>query len=136
MENTKIIQILLILEWIIVIAAVILSTLFLHDRMPLELKLWIDADLESDLTTSDIMSLVLLVANFVGSVGLYNLKKWGAWIYLGSGILGFSLVPFTSPIVLHGIESTMYDITMIISGMIIALAFFTDTLNGNKNSNS
>ena len=136
MENTKILQILVILEWIIVIAAVTLSTLFLHDRMPLELKLWIDADLETDFTTSDIMSLVFLVANFVGSVGLYNLKKWGAWIYLGSGILILPLVPFTGPLVLHGIESAMYDITMIISGMIIALAFFTDTLNGNKNSNS
>jgi hypothetical protein len=136
MENTKLLQILVILEWIILIAAVTLSTLFLQDRMPLELKLWIDADLESDLTTSGIMSLVLLVANFVGSVGLYNLKKWGAWIYLGSLILIFPLATFTGPIVSHGIESAMYDISVIITGMIIALAFFTDTLNGNKKSNS
>ena len=135
MENTKILQILVILEWIILIAAVTLSTLFLHDRMPLELKLWIDADLESDFTTSDITPLALLVAYFVGSVGLYHLKKWGAWIYLGSLILMFPFA-FTSPAVLHGIESSMYDISVIITGMIIALAFFTDTLNGNKKSNS
>ena len=134
MKNTKILQTLVILEWIILITAVTLSSLFLDGRLPLELRQWIDANLESEFTTGDVLLLTFLVVNFVGSIGLYNLKKWGAWIYIGSLVLSLALTPFTGPIVVHGIASAMYDVAVIITGMIIALAFFTDVLSGNKNS--
>jgi len=51
-------------------------------------------------------------------------------------VLMFIMPPYADQIVINGITAAMLYISEIMTGMIIALAFFTDTLNGNKNSNS
>lgn len=72
----------------------------------------------------------LLFCQFVGSVGLLFLKKWAAWLYLISLINGFFLFPFLGPTVEHAVADTMDGISILLSGLIIGLAFFSGALRG------
>jgi len=121
---------LVILEWLFIIAWIILSTM-LEKQLPIELKQWIEIESESSTNDAIILfgGLPLLVASIVGSIGLYRLRKWGAWTYLISIILGYALYPFAGPSVEHVVAELVGEIAVIISGMIVAIAFFTDVLN-------
>ena len=73
--------------------------------------------------------LVVMLAGIIAAVGLLFLQRWAAWLYLFSIALGYCLLPFTGPVVEHGVASVVDDSSTIFTGMILALAFFTDALN-------
>lgn len=136
MTNPKALRTLVILEWIFIFAAIILSTT-LENQLPMELKQWIDMEMEmeSEFLTNDIVVLIglpWLIVSIAGSIGLYRLRKWGAWAFLTSMILGYALFPFAGPTVEHAFADMIDEISVIIAGMIMALAFFTDTLSANQ----
>ena len=132
MTNPKYLRTLVILEWLFIIAGIILSTM-LEKQLPVELRQWIE--MESEFSTNDTVVLIgvlpILAASILGSIGLYRLRKWGAWTYLMSMILGYALYPFAGPTVEHAFSGMVYEVSVIISGMIVAIAFFTDTLKSN-----
>ncbi len=135
MNKSQILRFLVVLEWIYIIAAVVLSST-LENQLPLELKAWLDMQIEAEISTFDIVVLVVglpaLVASIAGSIGLFLLKKWGAWTFLISGIISYALFPFAGPTVEHAVADMIDEFSVITAGMIIALAFFTDTLNDGK----
>jgi len=132
MTNPKYLRTLVILEWLFIIAGIILSTM-LEKQLPVELRQWIE--MESEFSTNDTVVLIgvlpILAASILGSIGLYRLRKWGASTYLMSMIIGYALYPFAGPTVEHAFACMVYEVSVIISGMIVAIAFFTDTLKSN-----
>jgi uncharacterized RDD family membrane protein YckC len=114
-------------------------SLYLESSLPAPLLDWLNAELEKDLATYEIILFVLaipaVICSIAGFIGLFLLKRWGAWFYVSSLIIGFIILPFTGPTVEHAIADTIDEIAVLLSGMIIGLAFFSDALDwGRKDS--
>ena len=131
MRSSTVLRICVVLEWAFVGVAVALSFL-LESSLPAPLRDWLAADAEADLAPHEAALLVAMilamVCVLVGSIGLLFLKRWAAWLYLISVIIGYALFPFMGPSVAHGVADVVGDLATLLSGLIIGLAFFSDAL--------
>jgi len=117
--------------WVFVVISIVAS-LILEPSLPEPLAAWLKADAERDITAGEFALLAafipLLVSIIVATAGLLCLQRWAAWLYLVTTVIGTLLMPFTGPTVEHALADTIDEIGIIMSGMVIALAFFTDSL--------
>jgi hypothetical protein len=122
----------LLLEWVFVLGSVAVS-LSLESSLPEPLVTWLNADAERDLSAQEIALHAVLVAIIaslvVATIGLLCLRRWAAWLYLIATVLGMFLVAFTGPTVEHAVADALDDAGMLMSGAVIALAFFTGSLD-------
>ena len=140
MRPSTVLRICVVLEWVFVGVAIALSFL-LESTLPAPLRDWLatQAEAEGDLAPHEIALFIgmipVLVCVLAGSIGLLFLKRWAAWLYLISVIIGYLLVPFMGPTVEHGVVDAFYEMATLLSGLIIGLAFFSDALSvGNAQS--
>ncbi len=138
MKRTTVLRALLILQWILIVAGVALS-LALESHLPVELQAWLKAQADGSITTTDwlllFLGIPLLVVMIVGSVGLFMLRRWGAWLYLITTSLGTTLMPFTGPTVDHVVADAVDEIALIFSGVVIGIAFFGNVLKQDNQPN-
>lgn len=131
MHTSSVLRIFVVLEWVAIAGGIVLSIL-LEPRLPEPLRDWLAAEVEREVDLSEIVLLILaipmLLGALIGSIGLLFLKRWAAWLYLISLIIGFLIFPFMGPTVEHGMADVFLEVASVISGMIIALAFFSDAL--------
>jgi len=135
MRIQNILRLVVILEWVFLITGLALS-FALEGTLPLELRNWLASESERPLRLSDIALLLvgvpLLIADIVASVGLLFLQKWAAWLYLVSNVGGYLFLPFTGPSVDHAVADTMDEISTLLTGVVLTLAFFTTALEQRK----
>ena len=121
----------IVAEWGFLLAVTILSFL-LPSLLPEPLRTWETQRLETDPSGMELVLLGVLMADLVvalvASVGLFLLKAWGRWLYLASLIVMFLCVPFLGPTVSHGLVDTLEGLSTLLSGVILGLAFFSNTL--------
>jgi len=119
------------LEWVFGLSGVV-AYFALESSLPQPLAAWLKAEAERDMTTLEMATvpvfLLFLVSYVVATVGLFRLRRWAAWLYLISCIGVVILTPLTGPTVQHALAQVLNDIAGMLSGMVIALAFFTDSL--------
>lgn len=131
MRSTTVLRICVVLEWTFVASGIVLS-FFLENSLPAPLRDWLVSDRERDLDLREVTLLItsipLLLSAFVGSIGLLFLKRWAAWLYLASVIVGFIIFPFTGPTVEHALADAVDEIAALMNGLIVGLAFFSDAL--------
>jgi hypothetical protein len=72
--------------------------------------------------------LPLVASLIVSTIGLLCLRRWAAWLYLITNVVGMLLMPLTGPTVEHAFADLFDELGIVMSGMVIALAFFTDSL--------
>jgi len=120
-----------VLEWVVVIIGLGLS-FALEDNLPTPLKDWLVAEAERDTAAHDVVLLgggvVFFLAAVVSSLGLLFLQRWAAWLYLLSVIFGCLLSPFIGPVVEHGVADAVDEAAIVLSGLVLGLAFFSDAL--------
>ena len=118
-------------QWVCVVAG-ILSTMSLKSHLPQPLQAWLAKEAEAPMGIEDIVMLVaaipFTISMIVASVGLFAGRKWAAWLYLVTSVLCILVMAFTGPTVAHAIPDTLNYVGAAMSGMVIALAFFTDAL--------
>jgi hypothetical protein len=135
MRSATVLRICVVLEWVFLGVAIALSFL-LESSLPAPLRDWLAAEAEADLAPQEVALLIvmipLLLSALVGSIGLLFLKRWGAWLYLISTIIGYALFPFTGPTVEHAVADAFDEVAILLSGLIIGLAFFSDALRVRK----
>lgn len=128
----KAIRIGVVLAWVIGIIGII-SSVLLQDSLPTSLQNWLIADSERDLGTFEAVILpfgiVAIFSYIVASIGLFMLKRWGARLYLISYAVLVFLNFFTGPSVEHSLPASLAEISDILIGMVLGLAFFSDALN-------
>ncbi len=121
------------LIWLVLVAD-IASTILLHDYLPAQLRDWHAAD-SGQVSASGIllntMGAAVVVGGAVASIGLFRLRRWAAWLFLISLVLGYGLMPFTGPVVSHGLSGALSGLFAVVSGMVLSLALFTDALGRN-----
>jgi hypothetical protein len=131
MNTSTVLRICVVLEWVFAGSGIALS-LLLESALPDPLRQWLSAELEKSLNLHDVLLLFLIVplllCAIVSSIGLFLLKRWAAWLYLGTVIVGFLLYPLMGPTVEHALADAVDDIAVVLSGLIIGLAFFSDAL--------
>jgi hypothetical protein len=80
--------------------------------------------------------LLALSAIIAGIVGLYRLKRWGRSLSLATTI-GFSLlIPFSGPMVASGLEDSLWELSSILWGAVLALAYYSPVAAGFHANNS
>jgi hypothetical protein len=121
----------LALEWGFVIASIAVD-LLLESTLPETLRAW---DEEHDSTAfapyqfALLLSVFpLLLASFVGTVGLFFRQRWAAWVYLISLVNAHLLTAFLGPTVSTGPGGALEAAGFLCSGFSIGLAFFSDAL--------
>lgn len=131
MKSSTILRWCLVLEWMFIAIGMTISTA-LESSLPEPLTEWLRMETEADLTVGSIvlvaLGIPLLIAAIVATIGLFCLRRWAAWLYLVTNALGMLTMPFTGPVVEHPLANAFDEMGVIMIGMVLALAFFTDSL--------
>ena len=131
MKSTTVLRLCLVFEWVFVASAVAASFL-LESSLPEPLSSWLRAESERDMTGGELIFALtcvpLIISIIVATIGLLCLRRWAAWLYLITAVVGVILMPLSGPHVEHAITDALGEIGSVMSGMVIALAFFTDSL--------
>lgn len=128
MDTTKLIKKLVIVELLLFIAVTLLP-FQLTSYLPELLQNYVLVASSKELSTLDIvlyslLSLVLAVY-LVSIIGLLLTKSWAKNIYIAISVIGFILLPFMGPTVMHGVTATLHDTGNFITGVIMTLLIFT-----------
>ncbi len=136
MKSSTVLRWCVVLIWIFGLAGLV-ADFALQSSLPAPLAAWLKADAARDPTLNDLVglgaSVLLIVSALVSTVGLLRLRRWAAWLYLATSILGTILsVVWLRTVLGHAYAYACYDVSTTFHGMVIALAFFTDSLNENS----
>ena len=69
--------------------------------------------------------LVYALAMLVASVGLIFFRRWARAICFWGSLAGFALYPLVGPMVYSGLSLAMQDLSSIMWGAVLAIAFFS-----------
>ena len=70
----------------------------------------------------------LLLLYLASIVGLFFLKAWAKWLYIGTTVIMFFIVPFLGPTVEHAFVTTLGSLESLCVGFIFAVLLLTDTV--------
>lgn len=139
MITANLLRVCVVAWWIFFILSIWLS-FEMQIHLPTSLNEWVISEAERNPTTVELIiiiaSLVMLLTYLVSSIGLLLLNRWGAWLFLISLIIEYIYSPFTGPIVDHAITNTFSELSDLLSGLIIGLAFFSNSLKKAMSVNS
>lgn len=107
--------------------------MFEGEFLPPLLQAWQESSLEemsrARVLAFAVLAVLLLVAVLVATVGLLLLKKWGAWLHLGSSVIGYAALGTLGPVVEHAFTHAMEIAGALLSGCLYGVAFFTPALD-------
>jgi urea transporter len=131
MQTATVLRLGVVFEWVFIALGIILSFM-LESRLPEPLREWLAADLESDPEAREFIALALLIPAslcwLIGSVGLLFLKRWAAWLYLGAAVVTLPLDCLFGPTVEHAGAMLCFNVSLVLSGLVLGLAFFSPAL--------
>ena len=83
-----------------------------------------DSDLAmSAAVTFGVASVVLVVGGLVSLYGLWFFRRWGPQLAVGLTVLAYLVYPFLGYNLSSGIASTLTDISTLLWGIVLAMAF-------------
>lgn len=113
-------------------AASVFALLWLEDKLPIVLQRWLLEEYDREWTALEwgatIVGVVALVVWIVSCVGLLMLRKWAARGYFFSVVLLLLINLLLPPRVEHQVAAGLGDLTLILAGIVIGLAFWSDAL--------
>ena len=114
---------------IITIVVAILAFGLTLSHLPEPLAAYIEATRQAEFTTLDIIYLLLAVPLgilwIVIIVGLYRFKPFAPRWNLGLYLVSLVVFAFDEPTVETALSSTLFQLTVLLDGVIIALTFFS-----------
>lgn len=129
MNYIKQIKMLVLLQFFLIFATLLLSSLFESSLSPILLE-YLDEELESEITGFDwiilIVATIIISAHVASLIGLYKFKYWARKLFIYTTV-GLTLITFfMGPYVAHAIPSTMDSIAVMVGGMILSLLLFSN----------
>lgn len=132
MKPKNILRVAVFLYWVFLILS-IATSFALENTLPEPLKTWLEQQAEADITNLEIIlvfiGIPLLVIELIASICLCLLHQWAKWGFLTTTIIGYLLFLFAGPIVEDALSVTLEEISVMLSGLILGLVFFTDVLS-------
>lgn len=94
--------------------------------LPAELDGWLAATADEPWGVFEWLAIALAVGCLVASVGLLFLARWArpAFAVTLAGVTATTL--FTGPSVTNALDAFFYEVTLLLDGFILALAYFSD----------
>lgn len=128
MNSKRLIRILIISQWIILIAVIISGAIerrYVNDV----LRTYVtqrDNAVFTQYQVALIIGVIFLIAYMASSIGLLFYKKWGRWLYLYSNICGLAVVLFMGTEVVTPIAGFLDDVLGALVGLTIGILYFSD----------
>ena len=136
MKLKKVLRTAIIADWVTVLLY-LFATITLETDLPAHLQEynhWLN-EVEIIATTEIVVTILLIIAVLITSIGLFFFKPWAKQTYLIITIIGFVINPLIYlPVVEHALSSSIADISSLIVGFILALLYFTDVYKNNEAS--
>jgi hypothetical protein len=127
----------IVFEWLFGLSTIILS-ITLERFLPDPLREYLAVEAESVPSLAEFLilplAIVMLLVLIASSIGLLLLQRWARWGYLASMALSCVLMPFLGPHVEHALTEAFDMASMILSGVVIGLAFFTNAIPERKHA--
>ncbi|MBP1638137.1 MAG: hypothetical protein H6Q18_926 [Bacteroidetes bacterium] len=124
MTLKSVFRIVLISEWIFLALNIYLVATI---SLPEPLTAWI----KKEGTSFDYFQFAIIIMiplEFAASVGLFFFKEWARWLYLVVIIIENLLPSFTGPWVNPALAQTFGNLSILMTGIVIGLSFFTDVI--------
>lgn len=126
MNNRRLFKILIISQWITVIAGVAIG-LIEERSLPDTLRAYVLEDESRDLSSSEKIAYsfgtFLLIAYFISTIGLLRFKNWARWLYLGVNAGGLIAALFFGPQIITPVSGVLSDLSMALIGLTIGVVF-------------
>lgn len=91
---------------------------------------------DASLTVLVAVLLLTIVAMTVGIVGLYFFKPWARSLSFLLTVAGTPVAAFAGPTLVSGLESTLWEISTLLWGAILALAYYSPVADGFRANSS
>jgi hypothetical protein len=97
-----------------------------HEPLPTELETWVNAQSETAWTVVDWLGVAAALVSVIASVGLLFFARWARPTYAIalSGTIVVSALG--GPYIVTGLEGFFDDFTLLLDGLIIGAAYFSD----------
>jgi len=83
-----------------------------------------DLDSQSDGIVMNIIYATIFLLLILAMVGLLLFKWWGRVAFLLCGIVGFPVIAMSGPQIYSGMSGVLYDLSNILSGVILVLIYY------------
>ena len=134
MNARKALRFAIVVLWLSVAIGLLISYP-LESDLPSHLQQYITWDMEQDLSQWQfalmIFGLLLVVAIFVGSIGLFVFRAWARNLFVISWGALLLISPFLGPTVSHCFVSFFSHLGTLSAGIILGIVFFTDAIKPN-----
>ncbi len=129
MNSKRLIRILIISQWITLIAVItvgLIETRYLTEPLKTYAAQRNNADLTRYQVLAAIMGVVFFIAYVASSIGLLIYRKWGRWLYLYANICGLALALFMEPEIVTPIAGALDYFFDVLIGLTIGILYFSD----------
>ncbi|GMU20107.1 MAG: hypothetical protein AMXMBFR13_02070 [Phycisphaerae bacterium] len=107
----------------------IVVSLFTESMLPEPLRAFLEAESEAEITAREMVMIAaaipLIILLLVSSIGLFFFWRPARILYLLTVVLGLAMTPLLGPYVDSGWATTFEEIAVIISGVILALVYYS-----------
>ncbi|WP_444884620.1 hypothetical protein [Microbulbifer sp. PSTR4-B] len=77
------------------------------------------------LVVAGALAVLAIIMALVSVVGLLLFKSWARHVYAAGFVAAFALYPFMGVTVYSGFSQVLYDISMVLSGVLLALMYYS-----------
>ena len=128
MSPTSALRLFISLYWAMGILSAVVP-LVLPGWPPETLKAWVAEEEARDLPLALLPTLATIaIASIVSSIALLRLRRWGAPVFLVSGLLSYGAIALLGPQVTPGVAYLFEVGAAISAGLVIALCYWSDAL--------
>ena len=120
-------RVLIVVEWLLVVILIV-SVFVFELPLPTELEQYVDREAEKPLSRSDwlwsISAMIVLLVSLLASIGLWFFRSWARPTYATAVLGNIALSALDEPLVAHPFVVVFSDLSLIVVGAIVALAYF------------
>lgn len=113
------------ISWLLILAA-IYAGIVAESQLPSVLNNYLEAELEKDFTISEIVIFAFALAAMVSNIGLFFFARWARPVFATSVTITTAGMVFFGPTVQTALETSVYEVSLLIDGALIALIYFSE----------
>ena len=115
----------IILFYFLIFVVAVIIVFNFTETLPPILKSFVEAELEKEPKTIEILGFVFSLIALVGMVGIYFFAKWSRPTFIFGVVSSIIVTLFYGPSVITAQEAFIFEVGMLFDGFIIALIYFT-----------
>ena len=99
---------------------------FFNQTLPPDLESFVEADSETELTVIDYFGFAAVLSAAAANIGLLFFARWSRPVFAAGVVAATIATAFSGPFVATALEAFAYEAGLLLDGIIIALAYFSE----------